>query len=131
MGQRDIKANVKEIQLFTKIARSATATIQGVDVSEFGGAMFALDVGAWTADDLTVTFQESDDNSAWTDIADKDLDGSDNDVEIVTGIASAIIYANYRGIKKYIGAKITDGGTGDAIVGVLAIMGFPKDIPAT
>jgi hypothetical protein len=128
MGARDIKSNIKVVQLFTKIQRTATATIVGTEVADFGGACFVVDIGAWTADDLTVTFQDSDDNSVWADIAAANLDG-DQDLAIVTGIASTVRYTGYKGNKKYIGAKITDAASGDAVVGVAVVAAFPTYIP--
>lgn len=128
MGAIDLKSNIAKVELFTTIARTATATIQGSEVSDFRGQCFVVDLGAWTTDGLTVTFQESDDNSTWTDIAAADLDG-DQDLAVVTGIASTVRYTGYKGLKKYIGAVITDGAAGDAIVGVSLIKGYPKDMP--
>lgn len=128
MGSIDLKSKIQTVQLFTKIQRTATATIQGTDVSGFHGAMFVIDIGAWTANDLTVTFQDSDDNSTWADIATASLDGDQN-LAIVTGIASTVRYTGYKGNKKYIGAKITDAASGDAVVGVLVVKGNSKELP--
>jgi hypothetical protein len=128
MGAIDLKSNIVKVELFTTIARTTTATIQGSEISDFRGQCFVVDLGAWTADGLSVTFQESDDNSAWTDIAAADLEG-DQDLAVVTGTASTIRYTGYKGLKKYIGAKITDGASGNAVVGVTLIKGYPKDMP--
>jgi hypothetical protein len=129
MGSIDLKSRNQVVQLFTKIQRTSTATIQGTEVADFKGAMFVIDVGTWTANDLTVTFQDSDDNSTWADIATASLDGDQN-LAIVTGHANTVRYTGYKGNKRYIGAKITDAANGDAFVGVLVVKGSPKDIPA-
>lgn len=129
MGKIDVKSKIKSAELFTTIARTSTATIVGTEVADYLGACFVVHIGAWTANGLTVTFQESDNNSDWTDIADADLDG-DQDLAIVTGIASTVRYTGYKGNKRYIGATIVDAGSGDAVVGVKVIAAFPKDIPA-
>ena len=129
MGKIDVKSKAQVVQLFTKIQRTATATIVGTEVADFLGHMFVVDIGTFAANDLTVTFQESDDNSAWADIAAADLEG-DQDLALVTGLADTVRYTGYKGSKKYIGAKITDGGTGDCVVGVAVVKAFPKDIPA-
>ena len=132
MGQRDIKSNISVVQLFTKIQRTATATIQGTEVAGFNGACFIVDVGTHTADDLVITYQESDDNSTWSNIAEADLEQNGNTAQsrsIVAGDADSQIYVGYLGNKRYIGAVITDSGTGDAVVGVSVVKGYPVVIP--
>lgn len=129
MGKRDLRASIDVVTLHTKAQKTSTQAIAGTDVSEFDGAMFVVDIGTWTADDLTVTFQDSDDNSTWADIADANLDGQDNDIAILHGHASSVIMVGYMGSKKYIGAKITDAGSGDAIVGIYVVKGYPSQIP--
>lgn len=132
MGARDIKSNIKVVQLFTQIQRTATATIQGTEVADFDGAAFVVDVGTHTADDLVITYQESDDNSAWSNIAEADLDQNGNTAQsrsIVAGDADSQIWVGYKGNKRYIGAVITDSGTGDAVVGVSVVAGYPRVIP--
>lgn len=127
MGAIDLKSTTQIDQLFTKIQRTATATIVGTDVSGFHSSMFVIDIGAWTADGLSVKFQDSDDNSTWADIATTLLDGDQN-LSIVTGIASTKRYTGYKGNKKYIGAVITDAGSGDAVVGVVVVKGNSKEL---
>lgn len=129
MGQRDIRAITDHVTLFAKAAVTSTQTIQGTDVSEFEGAKFIVDVGTWTADGLTVTFQDSDDNSTWADIADVNLEGYANDIALKHGHASAYLQVGYSGIKKYIGAKITDSGPGSVVVGIYVTKGFPSQAP--
>lgn len=129
MGMIDAKSKIAVAQLFTKIQRTATATIQGTEVADWLGAVFVVDIGTFSANDLEVTFQESDDNSTWSDIATADLDG-DQDLAIVTGLANTVRYTGYKGRKRYIGAVITDTGTGDAVVGVSVVKAFPRIMPA-
>jgi hypothetical protein len=129
MGKIDVKSKIKVVELFTTIATTATRTIQGSEVADFLGACFAVKIGAWTADDLTVTFQHRDStDDSWANITAADLDGSAS-IEIVTGLANTVQYVGYKGNKRYIGAVITDTGTGDAVVGVDLVMLSPKDIP--
>ncbi|MEM7298234.1 MAG: hypothetical protein AAF391_08215 [Bacteroidota bacterium] len=133
MGAVDIKSKVNVVQLFNKIQRTATASIQGTEVADYHGACFVVDVGTHTADDLVVTYQESDDNSTWSNIAETDLEQNGNTAQsrsIVAGDADSQVYVGYKGNKRYIGAVITDSGTGDAVVGVLVVKGSPKSAPA-
>ncbi len=128
MGRRDVKSQVELAVLHAKAQVTATQTIQGTDVSQFHGATFVVDIGAHTADDLTVTFQHRDAAEAWADIPAGDLDGS-NDLAIVAGNADTQVYVGYTGNKEDIGAVITDGGTGDAVVGVYVVKGYPSRMP--
>lgn len=127
MGRRDVKSQVELAVLHAKAQHTTTQTIQGTDVTEFHGATFVVDVGDWTADDLTVTFQHRDAAEAWADIPAGDLDG-DNDIAIVTGLADTQVYVGYTGNKEDIGAVITDGGTGDAVAGVYVVKGYPSRV---
>ena len=130
MKVRDIKSQVQIAELFTTIQRTATATIQGTEVADFQSKMFVVKVGAHTADDLTVTFQHRDAAEAWADIPDAQLDYTGgNDIAIVAGLADSNIYVGYTGDKEDIGAVITDGGTGDAVVGVTVVKGHPEREP--
>ncbi|MBN2365727.1 MAG: hypothetical protein JXL67_06145 [Calditrichaeota bacterium] len=128
MGRRDVKSKVKLAVLHEKIQYTATEAIVGVDVSDYHGQTFVVDIGAWTANGLTVTFQHCDDNSTWIDVPAADLDG-DNDIAVVTGLADSQIYVGYTGNKKYIGAKITDAATGDAVLGVYIVKSYPSQFP--
>jgi hypothetical protein len=134
MGKIDIKAKTDVVQLFTKIATTSTRTIQGTEVADHLGAAFVVDIGAWTANDLTVKFQHRDSTSdAWADIPVGELDFSGQpvstqDFAIVTGLANKVVKVGYLGNKRYIGAVITDAADGSAVVGVSVVKGFPKDI---
>lgn len=130
MKVRDIKSQVQVAELFTTIQRTATATIQGTEVADFQGKMFVVKVGTHTADDLIVTFQHRDAAESWADIPDAQLEYTGgNDIAIVAGLADSILYIGYTGDKEDIGAVITDSGTGDAVVGVEVIKGFPEREP--
>jgi hypothetical protein len=129
MGNRDLRSVTEHRTLFAKVAVTATQAIQGTDVTGFDGAKFVVDIGAWTVDGITVTFQDSDDNSTWADIADTNLDGQANDIALKHGHANAVIEVGYSGNKKYIGAKLTDSGSGSCVVGVYVNLGFSSKIP--
>lgn len=130
MKVRDMKSFSELAVLFATAQVTATQSIQGTEVADFGGKCFVVDVGTHTADDLTVTFQHRDGSDSWADIPDAQLDYSGgNDIAIVSSMADSKIYVGYTGNKEDIGAKITDGGTGDAVVGVYVLKGFPKNLP--
>lgn len=133
MGAIDLKSNISFKVLHTKIQRTATATVVGMDLVNFNSACVVVDIGTWTADDLTVTVQDSDNGSSWANVADANLDFdtnvSTNAFGVVTGLADTTIYIGYKGTKRYVGVVITDTGTGDAVVGSYVIAGNPKNMP--
>ena len=132
MGAIDLKSKVGFDVLVAKAAITTTQTIQGMDITGFRGACIVLDIGAWTADDLVVTYQEKDTGGSWANIAEADLDGSGTvqSRSIVTGDATSQIFVGYKGTKNNIGVVITDSGTGSVVMGAYVIAGFPQVIPA-
>ena len=130
MGKRDIKAQVRVRQLFTKIERSANATIQGVNVSDFDGHAFLVDCGAHTSGTgYKVTLQHRDGSDSWADIPDAQLEGKTNEFSVAVGDADSQIYVGYTGNKSQIGAVLTREGTGVMVVGVSVIEGYPGQFP--
>lgn len=134
MGAIDLKSNVGFALLHAQAAVTATQAVQGTEVAEYRGACFVVEVGAHTADDLTVTFQHRDGSDAYADIPDSELDFdgnvSSNGFAVVAGLADTQIVVGYRGNKEDIGVVITDTGTGSAVVGAYVLKGYPKRIPA-
>lgn len=128
MGRRDVKSDVTLTVLHAKAQQTATQSIQSKNVTESHGACFVVDVGAHTADDLTVTFQHRDGSDSYVDIPAADLDGN-NDIAITASEENSQIYVGYTGNKEDIGAVITDGGTGDAVVGVYTVEAYPTQFP--
>lgn len=128
MGRRDVKSQVTLSVLHAKAQYTSTQTIQSKNVTESHGACFVVDIGTHNADDLTVTFQHRDGSDSFVDIPAGDLDG-DNNIAIVSGNADSQVYVGYTGNKEDIGAVITDGGTGDATVGVYTVEAYPSQFP--
>jgi len=132
MGAIDLKSKVGFAVLHAKAAVTSTQTIVGTIVSGFQGASFVVDVGAHTADDLVVTYQERDGSGAWANISESDLDGTGTSQSraLVVADANTQIFVGYKGNKDQIGVVITDSGTGSAVVGAYVLKGFPKDLPS-
>jgi hypothetical protein len=133
MGRADIANNVGLATLHAKIERNANATIQGTDVSEFHGAAFVVDAGAYTSGGgFDVKFQHRDSASdSWADIPDAELYGADNDLEIREADANTQTYVGYAGSKRFIGAVLTRDTTGIMVLGVSVVKGHPTHIPPT
>jgi len=132
MGAIDLKSNIGLARIATYAQKNATVAVAGTEVAGFHGACFVLEVGAHTADGITVTYQDSDDNSTWADIPAAKLDfstGASQDMALTADNDNATYYIGYKGSKRYIGAKITDAGSGDIILGIYVVKGYAKDIP--
>ena len=131
MSAIDLKSKVSMTVLHAKAATTATATIQGMDITGYNSSCFVIDVGTHTADDLVVTYQEKDTGGAWANIAESDLDGEGTvqSRAIVAGDDSTQIWVGYKGTKNNIGVVITDSGTGSAVIGAYALAGNPKYLP--
>lgn len=113
-----------------KAARTSSPSAgTAFEVNDHRGAMFVVDAGAWTDGTHTFVFQESDDNSTFTAIADADLDGTEPVVNGAT-VDDQQYYIGYKGMKKYLRVTLTvAGATTGAIAGAYIVYGFPKDIP--
>ncbi len=132
MGAKDLKSNINHKRLATYGQKNASVSVAGVEVADYLGQCFVLEVGAHTADGISVKLQESDDNSAWTDISSTDLDfstGFSQDFAVISSNDDTTYYAGYKGRKKYIGVAIVDAGSGDAILGAYVVSSFAKEIP--
>ena len=129
MGKIDIISSTAVTQLFTKIERSASATIIGTEVANFRGAGFVIDVGAYTSGTgYTVKFQHRDAAEAWADIPDEQLT-INNDIAVVEADEDSQIYVGYLGSKEDIGAVLTRDGSGVLVIGVLVLKGAPVTNP--
>lgn len=130
MKVRDMKSFSELAVLIPKAQQTANVAVAGTEVADFGGKCFVLDIGTHTADGIQVTLQHRDGADAYADIPDAQLDYSGgNDIDIVAAMDSTQIYIGYTGNKEDLGIKITDTGTGDAVVGGYVIKGFPKKLP--
>lgn len=98
----------------------ATADVDGetVDLRGADSALVAVSVGAMTDDasDSTVTLEESDDDSTWTDVADADILGSEPTIA-----ADTAYQFGYIGTARYIRAKFTVGTATNAAVCALIV----------
>jgi hypothetical protein len=104
----DIKSHISVAQSLAPAARTASGNGTGVDLAGFDKAVVVVHTGTITDGTHTIEVQESDDNSAFTAVADADLDGSE---PAIGGSNDNTIYEiGYRGIKRYIRAAVTVAG---------------------
>lgn len=110
--------NVAVLELIPAVARTASVNGSGVDLTgyleTYGHEMAAyLNVGAAAAGTLNVKIQESDDNSAFTDISGATF------TQVTTSVATQTIYFQTR--KRYIRAVGTAGSTPNHTYSVVAL----------
>ena len=118
MAYRDsnASANVEE----TIRPQVATADVDGetVDLRGADSVLFAVTIGTITDDatDSTVTVEESADDSAWTDVADADILGTEPTVA-----ADTAYQFGYIGAERYVRATFTVGGATNVAVSTVAV----------
>jgi len=101
----------------------ATAGVNGqsINLSGSDGVLFAVSIGAisGTGGDATVTLEESVDDSAWTDVADADILGTEP-----TLAASTAYQFGYIGTKQYVRAVFAKGTETNVAVAVIGVRGY-------
>lgn len=106
MAKRDLVNNVDVVESLAPASRTAAANGTGVDLRGFESATVVINLGAagGTSPSFTFAVEESDDNSAFTAVADADLMG---DAEPVVTAAGAPVKIGYKGGKRYLRVAIT------------------------
>lgn len=110
-------------------ARTATATGTGIDIANYQSVVVAVVPVSWTDGTHTLKLQYSPDNSAWTDVAASQLDGT---MPVINASGDATVYTRvgYLGTQRYIRAISTVvGATTGAVYSVIALRGSPRKMP--
>lgn len=103
----------------------ATANGLGIDLQGFEGSAVVFSVGTVTDGTHTPKIQESDDNSAWNDVASDDQEGTLSDLTSDTNQR-----VGYKGAKRYLRAVLTiSGATTGAQAASLVLRGIPHRAP--
>lgn len=110
----DLKNALNISTTLAPAARTASANGAGVDLANFGGAMFVAVVGVITDGTHALTVEESDDNAAFTAVAASDLVGS-----FANLASNANQEVGYRGAKRFV--RVNAGVTGATTGGVYAV----------
>lgn len=122
---KDLKNNLEAFNSLVPAARIATANGTGYDSAKVNGVIAVVSVGTVTDGTHTFKLQESDDNSAFTDVAVGDLIGS-----FVAATSNSVQRVGYTGIKRYVRVVQTvSGATTGAFTSAQLIGGFPRKYP--
>lgn len=123
---RDIVHNIGVVQCIAPADIAATTAGTSVDLLGFDSVAFVATTGARTASGaFTIGLEESDDNAAFTAVADKNYQAP------VAGNlpANATAKVGYRGFKRYVRPVLTKGSGTSIFVSVIAIKGHAADKP--
>lgn len=124
---KDIHNDLSFAQTVKPAAYTATVTGAGVDLQGFEAAEVLIAPGTKTDGTHTPKLQESDDNSAFSDVASGDLNGS------FAAIASETPQkVGYKGTKRYVRVVVTvSGATTGAVYGAYIVKGRPRHAPVS
>lgn len=127
---KDIASHLDFLQAFPPKAAVTDGTAQVsnvVDLQGYDAAMLALTVGTLTDTDAvwSVLLEESDDNSTFTAVADKDLVGTEALAGFTYADDNECRKLGYIGSKRYLRATIDDttANTGNLFLAGLWILG--------
>lgn len=122
---RDLQSKIDPVRSVAPGAHTATVNGSGVDLQGFNSAAVVFDPGTITDGTHTPKLQESDDNSAWSDVAAADQVGT------LAALASDTLQkVGYKGVKRYIRAVVTvSGATAGGVYGAQVVRGNPENAP--
>mgnify|MGYP001244541368 CR=1 FL=1 len=122
---KDLKNYLDVVNSIDPDDYTATANGLGIDLQGFEGSAIVFSVGTVTDGTHTPKIQESDDNSAWNDVASDDQEGTLSDLTSDTNQR-----VGYKGAKRYLRAVLTiSGATTGAQAASLVLRGIPHRAP--
>jgi hypothetical protein len=127
---RDLKSNIKRVPSLAP--QSLTAAANGTSIDRFGfeSAAVSFNCGAigGTTPSYTLEVQESDDNTTFTAVADKDLQGAE---PVITTTNAGVFTIGYLGVKRYVRpvVKTVAGTSPTLLIEASVILGHPRNRP--
>lgn len=134
---KDLYNNVKVTQVYDPALKTASITSNTIDMQGYNSLVAIATIGA-TGDTLsgsvywTVSIEESDDDSTYTEVAAADLHNGVNNVVIDDNSEDQIpVKYGYKGSKRYLRVKVTKTGThtNGTPMGVIALRSHAADLP--
>lgn len=126
--------NIARAKPSLAIAVRTNGTVNGttVDLHEnrdaSRSALVVVHTGTMTDGTVAISLQESDDNSAWSNVAAADLQGSA--ISIANTDDDKIFELGYVGSKRYLRVvAVTSGATSGGTFGATIVRGFPRRSP--
>ncbi len=132
MSRLDNVNDISVAQSLVPAARTAAANGTGVDLAGYNAAAVVITSGTITDGTLyTFEVQESDDNSAFTAVADADLIGTEPALAATDD--NVVREIGYKGIKRYIRvaiAAVTGSPSTGGVFAAVVVRGKPRKFPA-
>lgn len=132
MALRDLTNNLNVEESIRPQVATGAVNGQTIDTRGSDSVMIAVSIGAITGSsgDATVTLEESEDDSTWTDVADDDIIGTEP-----TLAANTAYQFGYSGSQRYVRAVFALGGETDVAVAAVGVLGDlhrePQDFTVT
>lgn len=139
---RSLIEKFKSAMLYAPQTFSATTATSSMDLQGLSNFAFEVVVGAFSTFDgtnnVSLTVQESDDNSSWADAPDESLYALDPAAASGSGIAkildaagdaSSVHLIPYRGNKRYARLNMVEAGTVSCGISVTGISTKPQVMP--
>lgn len=116
------------------IALRTNGSVNGITVDKmyqnnmFRAVMFSVITGTLTDGTITVTLQDSPDNSAWTAVDASYVQGA---ITLASTADDSTAEMGYTGPQRYVRVvAVTSGATTGGTFGAIAILGSPRRTPA-
>lgn len=129
MTRRDLNNEISVVSTLAPSVVKTTTAGTSVDLAQFTRAAFVAHVGVVTDGTLAFDPEESDDNSAWSNIAEGDLSGAF--ISATSGADETIQEVGYLGNKRYIRCSLTVTGspaTG-GVIGIAVVRAGARTLP--
>lgn len=122
---KDLQSMLGPVVSIAAAAITSTQNGDGVDLQGFNSAAVIITPGTITDGTHTPKVEESDDNSAWSDVAAADLVGS------LSALASDTVQkVGYKGTKRYIRVTSTvAGASSGGVYAAVVVRGHPNLAP--
>lgn len=132
---QDLYNNLKVAKALTPVATTGTGNGTTVDTKGYQSIMFAVNIGAVSAADvsnyLTFSIEESDTDFSGAAVTDTNRIQGTLLVINDTALANTVAKFGLTQLqKRYVRLVVTETGTFSAIVGAIAILGSPMHAPA-
>jgi len=126
--KRDLKSGHDAAHSLPPLLRTANGTGAGVDLAGYDSAFALVHFGDWTDGTWTPKLQESDDNTAFTDVVAGDLQGAFTAVSGTAG-ENTVQRVGYIGARRYVRGFLTGTGTTGIAAGISVVRGHPARQP--
>ena len=133
MAVKEIQSTVKLVNAaYEAITTDTTTETTGIDTADYDlGVSFAFRAATYSDGTYVISFEESDDNAAWTAVpSDYIIGDASNSISAVSVVNDEDATFGIISAKRYLRASIVSTGTtsGAVIIGTVALAGELKPV---